>query len=129
MYTLWSASAPPASMDIFNAHARTMHRAARPHQHPPQALVTMNDPQFVESARTLAQHALVQAREILTREMDFMAGQLLARPFETREREVVAKSYRDYLAYYDSRPEDARSCSAWANQGRCVAAPNRNSRP
>ena len=108
MYTLWKRSAPPASMDIFNAPTREQCTVRRDRTNTPlQALVTMNDPQFVEAARTLAQHALVQARGNPDREIDFMAGQLLARRFEAREREVVAKSYRDYLAYYDSRPEDA----------------------
>jgi len=108
MYTLWKRSAPPASMDIFNAPTREQCTVRRDRTNTPlQALVTMNDPQFVEAARTLAQHALVQARGNPDREIDFMAGQLLARRLEAREREVVAKSYRDYLAYYDSRPEDA----------------------
>jgi mono/diheme cytochrome c family protein len=108
MYTLWKRSAPPASMDIFNAPTREQCTVRRDRTNTPlQALVTMNDPQFVESARTLAQHALAQAGGNLDREMDFMAGQLLSRRFEAREREMVAKSYRDYLAYYDSRPEDA----------------------
>jgi mono/diheme cytochrome c family protein len=108
MYTLWKRSAPPASMDIFNAPTREQCTVRRDRTNTPlQALVTMNDPQFVESARALAQHAMVQAHGNLDREIDFMAGQLLARRFEAREREVVAKSYRDYMTYYDSRPQDA----------------------
>jgi hypothetical protein len=108
MYTLWKRSAPPASMDIFNAPTREQCTVRRDRTNTPlQALVTMNDPQFVEAARTLAQHALIQAHGNPDREIDFMAGQLLARRFEAREREVAAKSYRDYLAYYNSRPEDA----------------------
>ncbi len=80
MYTFWKRAAPPASMDIFNAPTRETCTMVRERTNTPlQALVTLNDPQFVESARTLAQHAIDSSGEV-DRRLDFLAERLLARP-------------------------------------------------
>ncbi len=108
MYTFWKRSAPPASMDIFNAPTREVCTVRRERTNTPlQALVTMNDPQFVEAARTLAQRAILNAKTDLDQEMNFMASRLLARSFDEKEREIVKRSYRDYLSHYDAHPSDA----------------------
>src|SRR5205823_3369206 len=79
MYTLWKRAAPPASMDIFNAPSRETCTVRRERTNTPlQALVTLNDPQFIEAARHLAQYALKEGSE--TR-LDFLAKRLLSRPF------------------------------------------------
>jgi hypothetical protein len=108
LYTFWKRSAPPASMDIFNAPSREVCIARRERTDTPlQALVTMNDPQFVEAARVLAQTAL-ESRGNLNRKMDYMASRVMARNLDAKERDVVARSYQDYLSYYESAPEDAK---------------------
>ena len=78
---------------------------------PLQALVTMNDPQFFEAARSLAQHALVAGRGDFDRELDFMAARLLARPLDDRERDIALRAYRDYKSYYNSHAVDARKAT------------------
>jgi len=109
LYTFWKRSAPPASMDIFNAPSREVCTVRRERTDTPlQALVTMNDPQFVEAARTLAQNAITASPVDPNGAVDYMASRLLARGFDPKEREIVLSSYRDYLAYYDSVPSDAK---------------------
>ena len=62
LYTFWKRSAPPASMDIFNAPTREHATVERERTNTPlQALVTMNDTQFVEASRYLAQKAMREA--------------------------------------------------------------------
>ena len=59
LYTYWKRSAPPASMDILNAPSREVCTVRRERTNTPmQALVVLNDPQFVEAARHLAQRTL-----------------------------------------------------------------------
>ena len=62
LYTFWKRSAPPASMEVLNAPTREVCTVRRERTDTPlQALVTLNDPQFVEAARALAQSALEPA--------------------------------------------------------------------
>ena len=67
----------------------------------------MNDTQFVEAARALAQNALLSSRRGLDLQVNYIANRLLARSLEPKEFGIVAQSYKDYLNYYDSKPEDA----------------------
>src|SRR5437870_6851373 len=85
MYTFWRRAAPPASLDILNAPNREFCTVRRERTNTPlQALVTLNDPQFVEAARSLAQSTLKQTASTDGR-LDFMAKRLLCRPFRPEE--------------------------------------------
>jgi hypothetical protein len=96
-------------MDIFNAPSREVCTVRRERTNTPlQALVTMNDPQFVEAARALAQNAIAASPGDPDGELEYMASRVLARSFDPKEREIVLSSYRDYLSYYDSAPSDAK---------------------
>lgn len=108
LYTFWKRSAPPASMDIFNAPSRETCTVRRERTDTPlQALVTMNDTQFVEAARNLAQGALLSGRGNLDREVNFLTARLLSRSFDARELAIARRSYGDYLAYYGAHPDEA----------------------
>ena len=62
LYTFWKRAAPPALMDILNAPSRETCAVRRERTNTPlQALATLNDPQFVEAARKLAELALQKA--------------------------------------------------------------------
>jgi hypothetical protein len=109
MYTFWKRSAPPPSMDIFNAPSRETCVVRRERTNTPlQALVTMNDPQFVEAARWLAQHAIRDSHKDIEAEVNFMSARLLSRDLDAKEMAIVLSSYHDYLSYYDGKPADAQ---------------------
>jgi hypothetical protein len=108
LYTFWKRAAPPASLEVFNAPSREVCTVRRERTDTPlQALVTLNDPQFVEAARGLAQLALAQPGDSADCRIDFMARRLLARPLGPEEMQVVKASADRLIAYYQSHPEDA----------------------
>jgi hypothetical protein len=109
MYTFWKRSAPPASMEIFNAPSRETCTVRRERTNTPlQALVTLNDPQFVEAARHLAETALKDGKGSL----DALALRLLGRPFRDEEKKVIQTSLDELLAFYKAHPEDAKKLLA-----------------
>ena len=108
LYTFWKRAAPPASMQIFNAPTREHATVRRERTNTPlQALVTMNDPQFVEAARFLAQTALNQAQPDFASRLDFLTERVLSREFGAHERTVAEKSLADFLRHYQEDSEDA----------------------
>jgi hypothetical protein len=113
LYWFWKRSAPPASLDIFNAPTREICTVRRERTNTPlQALVTMNDTQFVEAARHLAERALNAGGATAEQRFDFVGKELLARPFDEREVKVLSGSWHDFLSYYDANPEDAKKLLA-----------------
>jgi hypothetical protein len=108
MYWFWKRSAPPASMEIFNAPAREACTIKRERTNTPlQALVTLNDPQFVEAARALADRSLEIGGETDEQRIDFLARRVLARPRAEAERAVVKQSLAGLTTWYRDHPEDA----------------------
>ena len=62
IYTYWKRSAPMPNMLIFDAPTREKCMIQRPITNTPlQALVVLNDPQFVEAARAFAQKMITEA--------------------------------------------------------------------
>jgi hypothetical protein len=109
MYTFWKRAAPPASMEIFNAPSREVCTVRRERTDTPlQALVTLNDPQFVEAARHLAQVALKDGGDTDDKRIDFIARRLLARSFSAEELKVVKGGLADLLTHYKEHPIEAR---------------------
>jgi hypothetical protein len=108
MYTFWKRSAPPASMDVFNAPNREHCVMVRERTNTPlQALVTMNDPQFVEAARRLAERAL-QATADVSGRLNFMSERLLSRRLRPNEVAIVQASLEKFQKHYAASEEDAK---------------------
>lgn len=104
VYTFWKRASPPASMETFDATSREVVCTRRARSNTPlQALITMNDPQWVEAARKLAERALRTGPGADER-LDFLARTALARPLERREREVLRQGLEKFRARFAQDP-------------------------
>jgi hypothetical protein len=107
LYTFWKRSAPPAAMDIFNAPNREVCTVRRERTNTPlQALMTLNDTQFVEAARCLAQNAIKATTDIDDR-LQWLAERLLARRWSAGELEVAKASLTELQSYYVTQSVEA----------------------
>ncbi len=110
LYTFWKRSAPPASMDIFDAPTREHSTVRRERTNTPlQALVTMNDTQFIEAARFLAQRAMRETGDDFDRRLDYLTTRLLARSFTDAERAVAQRTYERFVDLYLADAAGAKS--------------------
>jgi hypothetical protein len=100
-------------MEIFNAPNRETCVVRRERTNTPlQALVTLNDTQFVEAARRLAERTLAEGGGTEEARADFAAQRLLARPLRPEERSIVLASLADLLGHYRAHVDDAKKLVA-----------------
>ena len=85
-----------------------MHRLRERTNTPLQALTTLNDEQFVEAARVLAQHALRQAGPDDYQRLDFLFRRLLSRPLSMSELQISSQTLSALRAHYEQTPVAAR---------------------
>jgi hypothetical protein len=108
VYTFWKRVSTPPSMEAFDAPSRETVCPRRVRTDTPlQAFVTMNDPQWFESARCLAQRAL-RARPETGGRLDYMARTTLSRGLTPREVAVFQRSMGQFRADLGSNPQAAK---------------------
>jgi hypothetical protein len=109
LYSFWKRMSPPPNMEIFNAPSREVCTVRRDRTNTPlQALVTMNDPQFIEAARNLAQRAWHAASDDTAR-LDVIGRRMLARKWKPQEQEILIASLAGLRAHYGAEAADAES--------------------
>jgi hypothetical protein len=112
LYTYWKRTAPPPNMEILNAPSRETFCTRRERTDTPlQALVTLNDTQFVEAARQLAGRAILSSTNFDSR-LDKITERLIARPLASDEREVLRKMEEHFLTSYEKNPAGAQALLA-----------------
>jgi hypothetical protein len=107
LYTFWKRTAHAPNLAILDAPNRESCVMRRERTNTPlQALVLMNDPQYVRASRYLALRVLGEASDRDER-LDRMAKLLRGRPLTEQERLVVVNSLDQFRNIYDSDPRAA----------------------
>ena len=107
IYTLWRRSNPYPSMATFDAPTRESCTIRRNRTNTPlQALVTLNDPVFIETAQALARRAQQHA-ETPDEQIRFAFRCCLLRPPTDTELTVLQELFEDALQQLVEQPQEA----------------------
>ncbi|MBL8212801.1 MAG: hypothetical protein JNK87_18955, partial [Bryobacterales bacterium] len=87
-----------------------------------QALATMNDEQYVEAARSLAERSMESTAAFDAR-LDYLSTRIMSRPLRLEERSVAKKAFDGFLAHYQTHPEDAEKLLAVGERKRDPSLP------
>lgn len=107
LYTIWKRTSAPPSMLIFDVGERGVCTVKRRETSTPlQALVLLNDPQFVEASRVLAENLIENYSEVDER---LQKGYQLAtgREASTIEMNIVQEFYNAERNRFQAKKEDA----------------------
>lgn len=107
MYTFWKRQSPPPQLDTMGSPTRETCTVRRVRTNTPlQALLIMNDPQYVEAARKMAMDAIHSTNDPSDR-LDYFAERLLARPLRDPEKQDLLATEKKLKAKYGTNPEAA----------------------
>ncbi len=108
MYTFWKRTSPPPSLVTFDAPSRETCTVRRPRTNTPlQALVLMNDVQYVEAARRLAERAMTESGASPTERAAYAFRLAAARQPAADELGVLVKVFQEQLAAYQADKDAA----------------------
>ena len=107
LYTTWRRSNPYPSMSAFDAPNREVCTLRRVRTNTPlQALVTLNDPVYVEAAQALARR-MVAAADSDAGRVEFGMEAALCRPVGADEIDILVELHDQALELFSSRPDAA----------------------
>ena len=112
IYTFWQRSMPYPSMAAFDAPSREVCNVRRIRTNTPlQALVSMNDPVYIEAARKLAHRMLNEGGATAAERVSYGFRLCLARAPSDAELSRMLQLVDDARARYTQSPEDAKAFS------------------
>jgi hypothetical protein len=113
LYTFWRRTSPPPSMTTFDAMSREVCTAKRDVTITPlQSLVLLNDPQFVEAARHLAEMAIARYPQDLAMQTRLAFRALTGRLPDDTEMQILTRLFEEQRALFTATPDDAASLVA-----------------
>ena len=108
MYTFIRRTSPPPFMTTFDAPNRDVCVIQRERTNTPlQALVLMNDPQFVEAARKLAERSILESGEDLNDMLASTFRMATSRKPRDSELEILTKFYSEQFDKYSKETSEA----------------------
>lgn len=110
MYTFWKRTCPPPGLNTFDAPEREVCTARRSRTNTPlQALVLMNDPTYLESARMLAERVMKSSGSTPESRVTTAFRLALSRRPTAAEVELATKLYLQRLQKFQKEPTAAKS--------------------
>jgi Protein of unknown function (DUF1553)/Protein of unknown function (DUF1549)/Planctomycete cytochrome C/Concanavalin A-like lectin/glucanases superfamily len=124
LYTYWKRMAPMPDMDAFDAPMRDVVCTRRQRTDTPlQALVTMNDVQWVEAARALAERAIREGGKLPEQRINLMGEILLSRDPPPNMAAVLENSLAQMETHYAANPKAAQDLLAVGEKKRDPSIP------
>jgi hypothetical protein len=106
LYTYWKRTSPPPAMLTLDAAKRDVCLVRRQATSTPlQALVLLNDPQYVEAARGLAERAWAGRGNSLAFKVDTIFRTLTSRYPSSEERHLLEATFNEQRQLFQAQPE------------------------
>jgi len=106
LYTFWKRTAPPPQMAVMDAPSREVCTVRRERTNTPlQALMLMNDPQFVEAARAFAERVIKEGGTTIQEKLVFAFELATARPPDASELIILEENLQKHLHQFESDSE------------------------
>jgi hypothetical protein len=110
LYTYWKRIQPPPSMVIFDAASRNLCTVKRQSTNTPmQALVLLNDPQFVEASRALAQRMIAHGHGSAKERITYAFRWVVSRKPDDDELHILENLLLSELAEFQKHPDRAEA--------------------
>ena len=95
LYSFWKRSLPPPAMTVFDAPMREQCRIERRSTHTPmQALVLLNDPQFVEASRLIATRMVLDGGNSPREKIEWAFRLATSRKPQSKELRILEKLFK-----------------------------------
>lgn len=108
LYTIWKRSSPPPSMISFDASDKYVCAVKRQSTNTPlQALVLLNDPQYVEAARVLAENMIKKGGDDPDGQISYGFRAVTSREPQAEELKILQELYHSELKEYQESPAAA----------------------
>lgn len=119
MYSYWKRAVNPPRQTIFDAGGREVCNVrVRRTNTPLQALVLLNDPTFIESARKLSERVIKSPEASDDKKIAAMYELAIAREIDEATLAVLSNSLGYFREHYDQKPDDAKKLLATGDSPR-----------
>ena len=108
LYTFWKRTSPPPQMSTFDAPSREACTVRRERTNTPlQALLLLNEPQYVEAARALAGRALREGGRTTDEQVAYLFRLAVVRKPDAKEVTELLAALKDLRLEYARNPAEA----------------------
>jgi len=108
LYTYWKRTSPPPNMIIFDAADRSICEVKRRESSTPlQALILLNDEQFVEGYKKLAERLVTAYPDDMNKQLIELFRVSTSRAPDDKELSIIKQLYREQMTLYAEEPKQA----------------------